>query len=206
MLNFQAIRDALRLILHRWFERPSAAVLVRLGFTANRATVAGLAITCVAAYFASIGYFQIAGCLLLLGAVFDLLDGAIARHLGTVGPRGALIDSVSDRISESVFLLGLLVHFTSPQTSLQTASILAFVALIGSLVVSYIRARAEGLGLEGKAGFLTRAERVIITIGALLVNQPLVLLWILAIGTPISAIERFISVWILAGKSSTNKD
>jgi CDP-diacylglycerol--glycerol-3-phosphate 3-phosphatidyltransferase len=134
------------------------------------------------------------------------LDGAIARHLGTVGPRGALIDSVSDRISESVFLLGLLVHFTSPQTSLQTASILAFVALIGSLVVSYIRARAEGLGLEGKAGFLTRAERVIITIGALLVNQPLVLLWILAIGTPISAIERFISVWILAGKSSTNKD
>ena len=206
MLNFQAIRDTLRPIIHRWFERPSAAVLVRLGFTANRATIAGLAITCVAAYFAGTGYFQIAGCLLLLGAVFDLLDGAIARHLGTVGPRGSLMDSVADRISESVLLLGLLIYFTSPQTSLQIGSILAFVALIGSLIVSYIRARAEGLGLEGTAGFLTRPERVVITIGALLVNQPLVLLWILAIGTPLSAMERFISVWILAGKNSTNKD
>ena len=201
-LDLQTARLALRGAVERWFEQPGAAVLDRLGFTANSATLAGLALAGGAAYLAAIGSFVLAGGLVLIGAAFDLLDGALARRSGLVGPRGALLDSVADRVSEGALFLGLLVYYTLPDTDRQLGAVLAFVAFAGSIMVSYVRARAEGLGLKGTAGFLTRPERVAIAAGALLAGQPLVLLWILAVGTPLSAVERFRAVWRLAGRQS----
>ena len=199
MLDLQAVRYALRNAVSRWFEQPAAGLLAAVGFTASRATLAGLLAAGLAAYFASTGRFIPAGALVLVGGVFDLLDGALARRAGAAGRRGALLDSVADRVAECAVLLGLLVYYTLPGSRSQTGAILAFVAFAGSMLVSYVRARAEGLGLKGTAGFLTRAERVIVTAGALLAGYPMAALWILGVGAPLSALYRFWVEWRAAG-------
>jgi len=193
--DLQTARYALRRAAARWFEEPAARVLAAIGFTPNRVTLTGLLIAGAAAYFAAAGHFRISGALVIVGALFDMLDGALARRSGVTGPRGALLDSVADRVSEGAVLLGLLVYFTLPGTLSQTGAVLAFVAFTGSMLVSYVRARAEGLGLKGTAGFLTRPERVIVTAGALLAGYPMAALWILAVGTPLSALQRFWAEW-----------
>ena len=101
--------------------------------------------------------------------------------------------------SKSAVFLGLIIYFTKDESFSQTDSILIVIALTGSLMVSYVRARAEGLGLRGKGGFMTRPERVAITGILLIADQPTAMLWILAIGTPLSAAHRFIDVWRGAG-------
>ena len=199
MPDLQAARYALRGAVARWFEQPAAGLLAAVGFTPNRATLAGLMAAGLAAYFASTGRFVPSGALVLVGAVFDLLDGALARRTGAAGRRGALLDSVADRLAESAVLLGLLVYYTLPDTRSQTGAVLAFVAFVGSVLVSYVRARAEGLGLKGTAGFFTRPERVIVTAGALLAGYPIAGLWILAVGAPLSALHRFWAEWRAAG-------
>ncbi len=195
MPDLHAARYALRGAVERWFERPAAGLLAAVGFTPNRATLAGLLVAGLAAYFASTGRFVTAGALVLVGSAFDLLDGALARRAGTTSRRGALLDSVADRVSECAVLLGLLVYYTLPESRSQAGAILAFVAFSGSILVSYVRARAEGLGLKGTAGFLTRTERVIVTAGALLAGYPMAALWILAVGAPLSALHRFWVEW-----------
>jgi len=177
------------------FERPAANLLAAVGFTPNRATLAGLLTAGLAAYFASTGRFVPAGALVIVGGLFDLLDGALARRTGVTSRKGALLDSVADRLAECAVLLGLLVYYTMPGTRSQTGAVLAFVAFAGSMFVSYVRARAEGLGLKGTAGFFTRFERVIVTAGALLAGYPEYGLWILAIGAPLSALHRFWVEW-----------
>ena len=157
----------------------------------------GLIIAGLAAYFVSQGDFLLGGILVLIASAFDLLDGGIARATGRVSKRGALMDSVFDRVAEVVVLLGFAVYFlsNSDASDRDTGVILAFVAVAGSLLVSYVRARAEGLGVKGTAGFLTRPERVVITVVALVTGFPMVALWILGIGTPLSAAWRFIDAW-----------
>ena len=124
-----------------------------------------------------------------------MIDGAIARRTGKVSDKGALLDSTFDRLSEAALLLGLLIYYSSTNTFRQDAIILAFVAFVGSIMVSYIRARAEGLGYKGTSGFLTRPERVVIMTVALIIGQPIWGLWILAVGTPLSAFYRFWAEW-----------
>ena len=163
------------------------------------ATLIGVAIAIAGAVVAAYGEFWIAGILVLVGATFDMLDGGIARRTNSIGPQGALMDSVLDRVSEVAVLAGLVVYYTSAGSENQTAVILAVVATSGSLLVSYVRARAEGLGYKGTDGFLTRPERVVIVVVLLIVGQPLWALWILGIGTPLSAAHRFISAFREAG-------
>jgi CDP-diacylglycerol--glycerol-3-phosphate 3-phosphatidyltransferase len=152
-------------------------------------------IALIAAYYASEGEFLIGGILVGVGSAFDLLDGGIARATGTVSKRGALMDSVFDRVSELAVLIGLALYFGSGPDASQTAALLAMIAMSGSVLVSYIRARAEGLGAKGTAGFLTRPERVVIVVVCLVLGYPMVALWILGIGTPLSAAWRFIDAW-----------
>lgn len=170
-------------------------MLVALKFTPAAATVVGTLIALVAAYFASEGEFVIGGILVLVGAAFDLLDGGIARSTGTVSKRGALMDSVFDRVSEMAVLAGLGMYYASDAGADRTGVALAFAAISGSLMVSYVRARAEGLGVKGTAGFLTRPERVVITVVCLIAGYPMVALWILGVGTPLSAAWRFVDAW-----------
>lgn len=199
MVDLQASRYALRGAVSRWFEEPVTRSLIRLGVSANMATLIGVAIAIAGAVVAAYGEFWIAGILVLVGATFDMLDGGIARRTNSIGPQGALMDSVLDRVSEVAVLAGLVVYYTSAGSENQTAVILAVVATSGSLLVSYVRARAEGLGYKGTDGFLTRPERVVIVVVLLIVGQPLWALWILGIGTPLSAAHRFISAFREAG-------
>ncbi len=199
MPDLQTVRYAFRGSISRWFERPAVSLLVALKFTPSAATLVGVLIAGVAAYFVSQGEFLLGGVLVLIGSAFDLLDGGIARATGRVSKRGALMDSVFDRVAEVAVLLGLAVYYLSGPDASETAVVLAFVAVAGSLMVSYVRARAEGLGVQGTAGFLTRPERVVIMVVALVTHNPLVALWILGVGTPLSAAWRFIEAWRAIG-------
>jgi len=193
--SLQTARYALRGKIARWFEEPASAVLDKLGFTPNLATLTGTAISVGAGAAAADGRFVLAGVLVLVGATFDMLDGGIARRTGQVSDRGALLDSVMDRVSEGALLLGLLIFYTRNATPDQTLIILAFIAFSGSMMVSYVRARAEGLGMKGTAGFATRPERVVVITVTLLISQPDWGLWILAVATPLSALYRFWAEW-----------
>ena len=199
MPGLQTVRYAFRGSISRWFERPAVSLLVALKFTPSAATLVGLLIAGVAAYFVSRGDFLAGGVLVLVSSAFDLLDGGIARSTGKVSNRGALMDSVFDRVAEIVVLLGLAVYFLSGPDARDTGVVLGCVAVAGSLLGSYVRARAEGLGVKGTAGFLTRPERVVVTVVALVAGYPMVALWILGVGTPLSAAWRFIDAWRAIG-------
>ena len=192
MADLQSLRYGLRGSVTKWFERPAVSFLVALKFTPSVATALGLGIALIAAYFVYQGEFFIAGFLVLFSSVFDLLDGGIARATGRVSKRGAMMDSVFDRVSELAVLVGLAMYYTSGSDADHLGVLLAIVAMSGSFMVSYVRARAEGLGVEGTAGFLTRPERVVVMVVCLLLGYPMVSLWILGVGTPLSAIWRFV--------------
>ena len=193
--GLQQARLRLRAAVRQWFEQPVTNVLIRLGIPATAVTLFGLALAFVTAYFAAVGEFLIAGLISIPAAVSDMFDGAIARAKGEASDRGALTDSAIDRISEAVILLGLAIYWLSDAGRHDLGVALCFVAVVGSIMVSYIRARAEGLGYSGTSGFLTRPERIVITTISLLISQPLIGIWILAIGTPISAAYRFWVEW-----------
>ncbi|MCZ6539509.1 MAG: CDP-alcohol phosphatidyltransferase family protein [Chloroflexi bacterium] len=199
MPDLQTVRHRFRGSIYRWFERPAVSLLVALKFTPFAATLTGLLVAGVATYFVSQGEFLLGGVLVLVGSLFDLLDGGIARSTDRVNDRGALVDSVFDRLAEIAVLLGLAVYYLSGPEPSQTGVVLAFVAVAGSLMVSYVRARAEGLGVKGTAGFLTRPERVVIMVVFLVAGYPMVALWILGVGTPLSAAWRFIDAWRAIG-------
>lgn len=195
MVNLQALRYLLRDKVSKWFEEPLSGVLIRIGITPNIATLTGVLITVCGAVFIVYGQFIIAGVCIMLGAIFDLIDGSIARRTNKISDKGALMDSVMDRVSEGTVLLALVIWFSSPENNERIGIILGFLAFAGSIMVSYIRARAEGLGLRGNSGFLTRPERVVIVIVTLMLGYPIWGLWILGIGTPLSAIHRFLDAF-----------
>ena len=187
----QIIRLNIRQKISRWFENPLVNLFVFLRIPPSVITSIGLVIAIIAAYFCYIEEFLYAGLLVLLGSLFDLIDGGVARKTCKTSSQGAMLDSVFDRISEIVVLLGLSFYFLNNGDELMV--ILTFIALSGSIMVSYVRARAESLGVSGTSGLLTRPERIVIIVISLLLGNPSYAIWILAIGTPISAIHRLIA-------------
>jgi len=201
LLDLQTARYALRGAVSNWFERPAVAVLVAMKVNPTMATIIGMVIAVAAGYFVYQGDFVLGGILVLVGATFDMLDGGIARSTNSVSKRGALTDSVFDRVSELAVLAGLGVYYANQTDDSTLGVTLAFLASGGSILVSYVRARAEGLGAKGTAGFLTRPERVVITVVGLILGYPLAVLWILGVGTPLSALWRYIEAWKALGES-----
>jgi len=182
------------------FTDPIVSPLASLGVTPNMISVAGFAGNVAAAVFAASGYFIAAGILMLVFSGLDLLDGALARKTGTVTRFGAVFDSVLDRLSEAAVLGGLLYHFT--QVGGHTMEVaLCYAAVVGSIMVSYTRARAEGIGLELREGLFTRAERVLLLAGALILARlfyddiVLIALWMLAVFSLFTAAQRVFAVW-----------
>jgi len=169
-----------------------AHVMGRSGLNPNSLTIANLVLSIVAAYVISVGHFITGGVLVLVSGMFDLLDGAVARVTGRTSTFGALLDSVVDRVSEAAVLCGLAI-WGYPQAGLLELSLIIAV-LAGSFLVSYIRARAEGLGLQCHVGLFTRAERVIVLAIGLLVNQVLIALCVLAFFVTITVIQRLVFV------------
>jgi CDP-diacylglycerol--glycerol-3-phosphate 3-phosphatidyltransferase len=167
---------------------PIVRILSRSRLNPNALTLIGLALNIGAAYVIALGHFLLGGVLVLVSGLFDLLDGALARFAGHATRFGAILDSTVDRVSEAAILGGLLVWYIGGGTSLEIA--LVFVVLVGSFLVSYIRARAEGLGLECQVGLFTRAERVIVLAIGLLINQVSIVLWILAVFVYVTVAQR----------------
>jgi CDP-diacylglycerol--glycerol-3-phosphate 3-phosphatidyltransferase len=182
------------------FTDPIVSPLASLGVTPNMISVAGFAGNVAAGVAAASGLFIVAGAIMLAFSALDLLDGALARKTGTVTRFGAVFDSVLDRLSEAAVLGGLLYHYT--QIGSHTTEVaLAYAAVVGSILVSYVRARAEGMGLELREGLFTRAERVLLLGGALIVaplTHHLVVtgaLWALAVFSLLTAGQRVVAVW-----------
>jgi CDP-diacylglycerol--glycerol-3-phosphate 3-phosphatidyltransferase len=142
----------------------------RVPVTANQVTAVGFLLNIVAATLIYQELWIAAGIAFLVGSILDIFDGAIARSRGEAGPRGAFIDSTFDRIAEAAVLGSVGLVFARDGETLALAAV--FAALVASFLTSYTRARAEGLGLHGTAGFMQRAERVVL-IGAALLFAPL---------------------------------
>jgi CDP-diacylglycerol---glycerol-3-phosphate 3-phosphatidyltransferase len=169
---------------------PFVGILSRSGISPNALTIIGLAIGIGAAYLIAISHFLIGGSLVLLSGLFDLLDGALARFSKRATKFGAVLDSTIDRITEAAIFLGLLFHFISKGSTL--GIVLVFLVMVGSFLVSYVRARAEGQGLECQVGWFTRAERILILAISLLLNQVFIGLWILVVFIYITIIQRLV--------------
>ncbi len=169
--------------------------LAAVGMSPNAATVLGFLLNVVTAGVIASGHLSIGGVFLFVSAVFDMLDGALARVMRRQSSFGAFLDSLLDRYSEAAILAALIYVFTVRG---QTAEVvLAYVVAVGSIMISYARARAEGLGLQAKVGIAPRPERVIILGVGLLINvqTTVAALIILAILTHVTAVQRLYHVW-----------
>ena len=169
-----------------------AAFLNKLGIRPNVVTTAGLLGNLVAAVLIAFDNLTWGGIVAMLVGPLDALDGTMARMRNESGRYGAFVDSVTDRYSEIALYGGLLVYFNKMGT--WQDALLVFFAAVGSIMVSYVRARAESLGFSAKIGLLTRAERYIVLIPGMIFGFPQISLWILAVLTNITALQRFIYV------------
>jgi phosphatidylglycerophosphate synthase len=179
--------DYLRLWF-KWVLDPLGGFFNSLGLTPNTMTLLGLVGNSVGAYYLARGDMWTGGILVLLMTPIDALDGTMARLRGESGDFGAFVDSVTDRYSELIIYGGLLYHFLSLGEPL--GGLLVFGAASGSVMVSYVKARAEGLGYEAKIGLLTRVERYLILAPALVFNQLFIGLGIIALFANITALQR----------------
>jgi len=182
--------------VRRWDSKilvPVATVLGRLGLTPNMLTLIGLALVLFTAVVLALGHTAWGGVLFLLSGVFDALDGTLARLTDRKTRFGAFLDSTCDRYADAAILIGMMIPFL--QAGQPTQVILAFVALVGSVLISYTRARAEGLGSECRVGLLTRFERFLVIAAGLILNQVTWTLWILAVLTHLTALQRVVYVW-----------
>lgn len=189
---------------HRLTE-PAARVIAKTGITPNALTIIGLLLNVGVAWVLSKGpeYFLLGGFLILIVGAFDLLDGALARVTGRITRFGGLLDSTLDRYSEAVLLFGLLWFYAWQQGTLEV--ILIFATIVGSMLISYVRARAEGMGLDCHVGIMRRTIRILTLAFGLLINQVTIILWILAVLTNLTAAQRLFYVWRWTRKEPPQK-
>ncbi len=177
-----------------------ARALMSTGISANMVTALGLVLSGVAGYWVSTGRHVLAACTLIVAGSLDGLDGSLARVAGRQTRFGAFWDSTLDRLSESLVFLGLLVYFVAQGAI--AGVVLVYVSIVGSLLVSYVRARAEGLGISCRAGFMTRFERVVLVIAGLLSGRLMLALGLLAVLSVFTVFQRMYLVWLACNESS----
>lgn len=187
----KTLTDQMR-ILFKGILEPIASFFNGLGILPNTMTLIGLAGQTFAAFFLFQGKMLVGGLILLALAPIDALDGTMARLRGEPSSFGGFVDSVTDRYSELIIFLALIIFYA--QQSEWLNCIVVYTAAAGSVMVSYVRSRAESLGYEAKVGILTRMERYIVLIPALILNIPMIGLWIVAIMANFTAIQRIIHV------------
>jgi CDP-diacylglycerol--glycerol-3-phosphate 3-phosphatidyltransferase len=175
---------------------PIGAFLNRLGLTPNLMTLLGLIGNTIGAFFLMRGDMLVGGLIILAMGPVDALDGTMARLRGESSKFGAFVDSVTDRYSELVIYLGLLLYYDQQGDWLDTLGV--YLAAAGSVLVSYVRARAQSLGYEAKVGILTRFERYAVLAPTLVFNIPWVGVWIIAVLANLTALQRILHVRSLA--------
>jgi CDP-diacylglycerol--glycerol-3-phosphate 3-phosphatidyltransferase len=176
----------------RWYYNPIATFLNRLGIRPNTVTLIGLAGTVGCAVLIALGHMTWAGILLLIMGPVDAMDGALARLRNEASDWGAFVDSVTDRYAELVLFLGFLIYYMLHANA--TGVLLAYLAAAGSVLVSYVKARADASKLDANVGLLTRVERYLVLIPGLIFNLPMVVLVIIAIFANFTALQRILRV------------
>lgn len=159
------------------------------GITPNMISCLGLAGNALAAYFVIRDQLLVAGIVFLFFSLLDLVDGAVARATGQATPYGAVLDAVLDRLGEAVILAGCAWYFAERGEQVQVA--VTFAAILGSISVSYIRARAEVAGMAMREGIFRRQERVALIALGLLLNALTLAIWPLAVLSHLTALQRF---------------
>jgi CDP-diacylglycerol--glycerol-3-phosphate 3-phosphatidyltransferase len=172
--------------------RPAGARLRQIGISADQVTLLGLAASVATAVAIATGRLGWGAFFLALSGLTDVLDGAVAKSGGTAGPRGAFFDSVCDRVSDGVVLGGAAWYYAGRDPHL---TVLVFAVAMFSLLVSYERSRAESLGLNGKGGLMERAERMMVLGLGLTFGRLTAALWVLAVLTGMTVVQRFLLVW-----------
>ena len=176
-----------------------AQVLFRLGFSPNRLTITGFLFAVISGGFLLLDQPAAGGIVLLISGMFDVLDGAVARLTDSASKFGAFFDSVMDRVGEASVLLGLLFFFLNQDNNILGVA-LVYTSLAASIMVSYVRARAEGLGIECAVGLMQRPERVLtLSIGLIVMQwwEPaiIVTLSFITILTTFTTIQRVVEVY-----------
>ena len=176
------------------FRKPIGALLRKTRLTPDHLTIVGLLVGIAAAVAIGFGRLWVGLALVILAALPDLLDGALAKASGTSSQRGAFFDSTVDRVTDSLLLGGIGWHFALTEDP--RLVLLPFAVASISSVISYQRAKAESLGIEAKGGLMERAERIIAILVGLAFNVLLIpILWIMLVLTSITALQRFWKVW-----------
>jgi len=174
--------------------KPMGESLRKVGVTPDLLTVAGLLLAVAAGISVGAGALRLGLLLVILAALPDLLDGAVAKAGNTASQRGAFFDSVIDRVTDALLLGGVAWYLASNDSA--HMSVLPFAVMAVSATISYERAKAESLGLQAKGGLMERAERIILLCLGLLFDNLLVpILWIMLVLTSITAVQRFVKVW-----------
>lgn len=175
---------------------PVVTFLSYLGVTPLSVTIVGIILSLIGAVFVTRGALFWGGIILIISGLCDTIDGSLARRTGTETTFGAFIDSTSDRVTELAYYGALILYFLRGDTANSVMIFFLLIALAGSFLTSYVRARAEGLGLECKVGWLERPERVaILAVGLLLGRLVLIaLIVLLAVLTVFTFIQRVLYV------------
>lgn len=193
MTTLEGVRRSLAFLI----TQPVVHLLARTGITPNTVTWLGFLIAIGAGVLAGTGHPFAAGFVVLAGGFFDIIDGALARRTNRTSRFGAILDSTLDRAGEAVVFVGILVYYTTEQST--AGVVVVGVVWLMSLLVSYIRARAEGMGLQCEVGLFTRAERIILLALGLLLSQVgdalLIILAVIAVFSFLTVIQRLRHVW-----------
>ena len=174
--------------------KPIGDGLRKTRLTPDHLTIVGLLVGVGAAVAIGAGALRLGLLLVVLAALPDLLDGALAKASGAASQRGAFFDSTVDRITDALLFGGIAWYFASTESP--HMAILPFAVSAVSSVISYQRAKAESLGIDAKGGLMERAERIIAICLGLLFDVLLIpILWLMLVLTSITAIQRFVKVW-----------
>jgi CDP-diacylglycerol--glycerol-3-phosphate 3-phosphatidyltransferase len=196
--------------------RPVVDGLIRRGVSPNVITTVGTLLVVASAVAFAVGHIRLGGLLYLVSGIVDTLDGAVARANGQVTKFGAFYDSTLDRVGDGATFMGIAVYYLMAPPDLvvwrEGAVIISMVAMIASLIVSYARARAEGLGIDCKVGMVQRAERIVLTGVPTVIfgqgPQGLILFGIvtlLAVTSVITVVQRFVYVYRVTAPDSSVK-
>jgi len=194
------IRDSVGLGLRKSF-MPFLSTLHKLGVTPNVVTITGTVLNAGVAVLVIFDHLIYAGILVLVAGLFDMLDGSLARLTEKVTPFGAFLDSTLDRVSEGMVLAGI-AYFLAVQGGQRAAidAALVVMALLGSILVSYTRARAESLGVECKSGIMTRPERIILVAIGLFFNVLPYVIYIMLALTMFTVVQRVVHTYRELGR------
>jgi len=169
--------------------RKIARMMIHSGISANTITIIGCLGNVIAAGFISQGKLFTGGVIAGVNSLLDALDGAVAEEGAGITVYGSFLDSTLDRVSEYVLFLGMAIHFHVENNSITI--LMTFLAFGGSILVSYIRAKGDSLGISIKNGIMTRIERLFVLVVSLLFNIPLIGLTIITVLSNITAVQRF---------------